>query len=500
MKIKVNSFLMLIVGFYILTLPASSQDMDLNKKRNEALNALTTIDSNLVDYFPRWVICESDLNVKLKHVFKLFGKRPEKIEGSQIRVTAAPKPMGEEDKEFALLLIQWGHFSKSQEQDRNGASYVTLSTQEIAALIPEAIRNTVSGKWNQFGEELDVPTRAYCYIPIDPKEEPTEEEVREMVNYFQPTTKNHAISISAYEQAIKLGQEGKQIWLSQSTGNDVIGLPFWSAGEGRVQLHQIAIRNDNPTMASAIPSILALRLGFGYRISAGLPDSNGLLDFINSRRLDAGPGGKLSVGLDFNLPSHEQFGFTFNIEMPLRKLGMNNQIGNLYSYAVYANDEPGRFDYEGYKDSSIYLLRTTGQAGFFYNYWPDADNASNFLRFDLGVSYANIQESALYRDPVTGNTALVGDLEGLRNFEPRSASDWLYAKIEYLNQSGRPFGLSLQYSNQMLMSRVFVPVIGDWLYIEAKYAYNTRSANELAKRPFDFESMFMLSPVLRFAL
>lgn len=500
MESKVNTYLLLIVGIIYLTNPAAGQDLDLNKKRSEALNALTTIDPNLVGYFPRWTVCESDLNVKLKHIFKLYGKKPTPIEGSQIRITAAPKPMGEEDKEFTLLLIQWGHFSKSAESESDASSYVTLSTQEITALVPEAIRNTVSGKWNQVGEELDFPSRTYCYIPIDPQEEPTDEEVREMVNYFQPTTKNHAISLSAYEQALKLGQEGRQIWISQSTGNDVIGMPFWSAGEGRVQLHQIAIRNDNSSMASAIPSILSLRLGFGYRISAGLPDSNGLLDFINSRRLDAGPGGKLSVGLDFNLPSHEQFGFTFNIEMPLRKLGLNNQIGNLYSYAVYANDESGRFDYEGYMDSSVYLLRTTGQAGFFYNYWPDANNASNFLRFDLGISYANIQESALYSDPLTGNTALVGDIEGLRNYEPKSASDWLFAKVEYLNQSGRPFGLSLQYSNRMLMSRVFVPVIGDWLYLEAKYAYNTRSANEMAKRPFDFESMFMLSPVLRFAL
>ena len=84
---------------------------------------------------------------------------------------------------------------------------------------------------------------------------------------------------------------------------------------------------------------------------------------------------------------------------------------------------------------------------------------------------------------------------GIGLFHPTELSDWIYAKIEYRNQKNFPFGISMQYSNNYLLSRVYVPLLGDWLYLDARYAYSTISAERA--RPFDV-STFMLSPVLRF--
>ncbi len=502
-----NRLLSILLVLAIGSLHLAAQGLgsaDMRTKRADAVEALTTIDENLVSYFPRWKLCEPDLTLKLKHIFKVNELRPSD-EGGVIRITAAPKSIDEPDKEYDVLLIQWGSFHADANMNMAPGQmpdYVTLNAQDIRTKIPQRLADILSGRLDGQGYDHNKMVRSYCFHPLDTKQEPTQEEVREMVNFFQPTAHNHAMSISAFEQALKLGQGPSQVWLYAQLGTDAVGLPFWTSGEGRIVLRMIPIGNENYENNSALPSILALRLGFGYRIAAGLEGQNQLLDFIAPRKMDAGPGGKVVAGFDFNFPGMEEFGLTFNAELPLKGLGVNNEIGNLEDYVPYETiifDTP---DQGAYADSTVYLLRATGQVSLFYNWWPDKASVNHFFRFDLGMNYNEIQQTALLRkDPLTPNTyALVDDAKGLELYHPVEALDWIYAKIEYFNQSGRPFGISAQYSNQILTSRVFVPLIGSWLYLEAKYSKNLRSPEQLELRPFDFNSFFMISPVLRFSI
>ncbi|MFZ9869741.1 MAG: hypothetical protein ACO3E0_01150 [Candidatus Kapaibacteriota bacterium] len=503
MRMKSTPVLLTFVLLALVAGTASAQrnlgGTELSAKRDAAMQALTTIDENLVSYFPRWKLCEPDIAVKLKHVFTINERRPANLNG-EIRITAAPKSVDEMDKPYDILLIQWGSFHEGANADLapgQAPDYVTLNAQDIRTRVPERLVNLISGQADAQGYDLDVPARSYCFYPIDPKEMPTQEEVNEMVNFFQPTTKTHAMSISAFEQALKLGQGPGQVWLLSELGTDMVGMPFWTSGEGRVSLRINPIGNKNPNNNRALPSILSLRLGMAYRITGGIEGDNQILDFIAPRLLDAGPGGKAVAGFDFNVPTMEEFGLSFHAELPLQGLGEGTEISNLETYVPYntlVTDVPptGR-----YADSTIYLLRGTGRVSLFYNWWPDRANPDNFFRIDLGMVYSEVQQTALWqRTPGVNTFSLISDARGIQLYHPTEALDWVYAKIEYFNQAGRPFGVSAQIANQILMGRVFVPIVGQWLYLEAKYATNLRT--EL--RPFDFNSFFMISPVIRFSI
>ena len=80
---------------------------------------------------------------------------------------------------------------------------------------------------------------------------------------------------------------------------------------------------------------------------------------------------------------------------------------------------------------------------------------------------------------------------------PTQFEDWLYARVDYLNQSGYPFGLSAQIANRNLLLSAYVPVIRNWLFLEAKY-----SSPVLRDKPapWEYQSFFMISPVLRFEI
>lgn len=501
-----TKYITLAVVFVALTVSSLAQGLtesEIRQNRNAAISALTTIDENLVGYFPRWKLCEPDLSIKLKHVFKLYNMRPEDERG-EIRITAAPKPLDDPAKPFDLLLIQWGRFSNSESAVSPTGSaplYVTLNSQDIRSKLPPSLRDVLSGAKDMQGYEPEFPTRSYCYFALETRDEPTEEEIREMVNFFQPTSKNHAITISVFEQALKLGQGGSQTWVNLQLGTDQIGLPFWSSGEGRILVRQIPIPNRNPDNNAALPSILALKLGLGYRVTAGLPGDNAMLNFVASRHLDAGPGGKVVAGFELNMPGMEAFGVGVNAELPLRGLTDNTTFHNIESYFTHQNPFPGRLLEADYMDSTAFLLRNTGQVTAFYNWWPSTSNHSNFFRFDAGINYTEVAEAAILRlDVVEEGLALTRSAKGLRFYKPAEVLDWIYLKAEYFNQSGRPFGMSAQFSNQMLLTRVFVPVVGNWLYLEAKYAQNMRSNKEIAARPFDIQSFFMFSPVIRLSL
>jgi len=85
--------------------------------------------------------------------------------------------------------------------------------------------------------------------------------------------------------------------------------------------------------------------------------------------------------------------------------------------------------------------------------------------------------------------------DGLKMYHPTEFGDWFFFKLQYRNQAAFPFGMSLQYSNQMLLGRVYIPLLGDWLYLDAKYATPLRGV-----RPYENQSFYVISPLLRITI
>ena len=111
------------------------------------------------------------------------------------------------------------------------------------------------------------------------------------------------------------------------------------------------------------------------------------------------------------------------------------------------------------------------------------------------MSYMEAKEYGVYRDVKNFASYIEPNgIDGLKTYKPNEFGDWVFAKAEYRNQAIWPFGLSIQYSNQTMLGRVYVPLV-NWLYIEAKVATLLRGA-----RPYENKTFFIISPVLRLTI
>lgn len=429
--------------------------------------ALKTIDPNILKYFPRWRVCEPNLMIQLHQTFLLLGYSEEQLDMQRIIVTAAPTRR--RGTEYDLLLIECGA--------------AKMTSSEIEANI------------RGLATFLADPQRRYCYEEIPPTMPPTPAQAEAIINFTMPTAVGHAIAVSVFEQSLKLGRSG--FWLRANTGADPIGYPFWAAGIARVLLQRPLIQNTDEATQKAIPHLLDAQLGIGYRITGGL-DPDFLGGLIPTRKLNLGPGGQLVAGADFYFPFHPQLGTHVYTEIPLQGIDPSTSIDPT-TYAILplgADRDPLRAsDPEIDPDRLVPILRSTGQWTLFYNWWSNPERPIHFLRVDLGLSYAEIAEAALLRHANATVSLTRQGVEGLQLYKPRELGDWLYLRLEYRNQSSFPFGVVLQYSNQILFGRAYVPIVGRWLYVEAKYATPLRPV-----RPFETRNFFVLSPLLRIAL
>jgi hypothetical protein len=451
------------------------------------IDSLTTIDPEIRKYFPRWKICETDLQIQIYQSFKLLGFPKEQLSKTKIEVLAAPRP--DEYNAFEILLIKCGE--------------ATLNSAEINANFSPALYNIISGEsfYSRVNNppETEVRSRDYCYVEIPPESPVSSTEANAIIDFLKPDDVTHAFSISLFDQSFKFGNSG--FWLSNTVGNDEVGYPFWSAGESKVILQRPLYANTDNETNTAIPYLLDMKLGGAYKINSGIDPSGTILSWIPDRKLNMGPGGKLVTGLDFNMPFHPQFGLHFNMEIPLTEIKREGIDPGDYAFTDVSDDvdfDPDNPNYGRYQIYGIVnQLRGTGQLALFYYWWPGADkgNYDNFLRFDIGMSYAEVRQSAAYYD-TTDHVHYMdpNGITGLQTFKPNEFGDWVYAKLEYRNSAFWPFGISAQYSNQILMGRVYVPLV-NWLYIEAKIATPLRPL-----RPYENKVFFMVSPVLRLTI
>lgn len=454
-----------------------SQDREIKP----LIDSLTMLDENIRNYFPRWKICEPDLQMQVYQAFLLNGFDKKELNMQDIQVLAVPPGIGDKAGVYELLTITCGTSSmNSVELDANMAK------------LSEVICGRIS-----YSSGARDGGREYCYQDIPPELPVTGDEASAIINYLEPTNVKHAITLSLFEQSLKIGSTG--FWVQSKIGTDENGYPFWYSGESKLLLRRPLYANHNPKTLDRIPYLIDIYLGGAYRITSGLEDKNSALSWVTGRQLNIAPGGKLVAGIDFHMPFHPQFGIHANLEIPLKPIQDENVDINSFRTLTkpdYVDFNPGDPRYGIYTINTLVpVLRATGQATFFYNWWLNPAKPENFFRFDLGLNYFEVREYASYLDKFNSNIITATGVDGVHVYKPNELGDWIFAKAEFRSQSTWPFGLSLQYANQILLGDVWVPLIGNWFYIEGKYSTPLRGL-----RSYEVNNFFMISPLLRITI
>lgn len=475
------------IAFMAILFMGFAQSYSQNIDQEAVFDSLTTLDPEIKQYFPRWKVCEHDLQVQIYQTFVTMGYEKETLNMSNIVILAAPRAW--DDLPFELLTISCGNSS--------------MSTIDIEANMGQTLIGFLSGEIFYTGplrgDRKDIAIRDYCHedLPISIKLNPDERSA--IVSYLEPSNASHAFTLSLFDQTLKIGDTG--FWLKSSLGTDEVGYHFWSAGEAKITLKRPLYPNYDERTREKLPYLINAYFGGGYRLSSGINSSGTLLSWVSDRTLNTANGGKLLAGLDFHMPMHPEAGIHLNAEIPLS--GMTNESINDPDYGYYSANQfvdfnPADPRYGQYRiDRIAPILRGTGQISAFYHWWLDDKNPENYFRFDAGISYAEVREVGVYKveDSLSSVTFIEPNAMGLATWKNNEAADWLYFKVEFRNQAAFPFGVSMQYSNQIMLSRVWVPIFGNWFYIEAKYAQPLRDA-----RPYEVENFFMISPVLRLTI
>lgn len=461
----------------MITQGVSAQD------RGELLHSLKSIDTNIVRYFPRWRICEPDIQAKVYQTFLLFGYPKDSLDMQNIVVTAAPK--SDPYEPYTLLLIESGMQSMvASEIDANMDRLAEVISGGIIFSGPEKGLTTLDGK------------RTYCFTDIPPEDPLSPVQQRIITDFLEPVDADHSISLSVFEQKVKIGKSG--FWLRSILGTDEVGYHFWSAGEAKVVLQRPLYENADAATRRAIPYLVNARLGGGYRLKTGLEGQKTVFEFVASRGLNAGPEGKFVGGMDFHMPFHPQFGISANLELPFKGIdGAKIDSSSYASYGVNRDIFTEREDIAQYDNNRVFpMLRSTGQATVFYHWWLNPERPENYFRFDAGINYTEVREALLYKKQDEDGVFLtVEGVQGLQTYKPAELGDWIYLKAEYRSQAVWPFGASLQYSNQILLGRAYIPLLGQWLYLEGKFATPLRNV-----RPYETRNFFMISPILRLTI
>lgn len=463
---------------------------------------LKAIDPDVMKFFPRWKVCEANLQIKIYLAFSLRGFDKSKLDQQKIEVLGIP--LGKDDKSYEILMITCGEVSiSSSDLER----YIGKNLIEIIA----GVRSFEGGRATR-PKRGEMLARDYCYEDI-PAEMPVRaSEAEAIINYLNPQTSvNQAMTLSLFEQYLLLGETGANI--KSVIGTDMIGYPFWYSGESRAILSLPLYENKTLETRRKIPQLLTTRIGYTWRMSntVGSSENSTISNLVPDRKLNALYGGKLFAGFDFHLPNMPELGISCNMDIPVREIdptkGVDFESYSTYNYPdavagdpssnkIQWNIESGKYGDENYKIYGVApILKSSAQVSVFYNLWLNPKNPENFFRFDIGACFNEVEETVVYRDEYKMETFITNkEVDGLTNFKSDDFANLFYFKVEYRNQAAYPFGVSLQYSNEILLGRVYYPIF-NWLYLEAKYARPLRDP-----RPYELEHYFMISPVLRITI
>lgn len=452
---------------------------------DENIENLRELDPDIAKYLPRWRILEADLKAKMVLYFR---------------------SQGYDVTEADTIVVTGGFDQKNGQED--------LLKIEIAS-VPGAELNGRAKIESEIGEGLyqDILAREQYIHAVIERETPITEGPKERVpNVLYPTNARQFVAISAFRQAVQLGTSGAR--LEHLIGTDEIGYPFWSGGQAKAVVDYPIIRQADPKLRSVgVPDPLKFSLGIGYRLKFGQEGSSGAADLFAPRLLNGALGAKAIVRTEYRLPEVNDLGIGFYTELPL-----NRRAG---TEAVEGNEEVvWRSSTTLLRERNVsipvreaYFLRTVAQGNLFWETW--IDDYTHYLRFSIGASYQDVavghlrvDDNFLDPDGVTlwnANGVQAGNANppGLANNvkytaldHPDAVEDWIYAKIEYLNQSDFPFGFSAQLANRNLLLNGFVPIVPNWLFLQAKYSAPIMGD----AMPWEHEPMIVVSPILRFML
>lgn len=450
---------------------------------------LNKLDPDLERYLPRWRILEADLKTKLTLYFRSQGV-PMKTSDT-ITVTASFEGAGSEQD---LLKIRAGSYAGAE---LNGRAKIE----------------------SELGTELyeQIKSRKYKFAEIERETPINVDETERVPNVFYPTNATQFIAISGFRQAIQLGTSGAR--LEHVIGNDEIGYHFWSSGQAKVFVDYPVIRLKDPTLrAEGVPDILKVQLGVGYRLKFGHEGDNVLGEVVPSRLLNGSLGAKAIANVEYRFPQINDLGIAVNAEIPTAKLNESATVNG--TPEVVWNAEEQFVVSNSVEVRAAYFLRTIAQGQVFWENW--FDNYEHYFRVSLGVSYQDIARGLLVYDngndepgyinhagdettlfdgrrqgPTPNPTGHATNVEYSGLDHPNQVEDWLYIKAEYLNQSGFPFGMSAQLANSNMLLTGFIPIVPNWLFLEAKYSTPILRDEPM---PWEQKSFVMISPVLRFKL
>jgi hypothetical protein len=460
----------------LLALGTTATDMSAQPTEGELkenIRDLTTLDPEIERYLPRWRVLESDLKIKIAQYFSYQGV-PVRESDSMIVTATFPDP--------------------------------STNAQELLSLrVGESQAAVISGTdklRNELGVRIydEILRRDYQHIVIEPAVPVTENPRDRMPNVFYPATARQFVAISAFRQSVQLGRSGAR--LEHMLGNDEIGYHFWTSGQGRAWAHYPIIPLTDPGLRSrGVPDILTIDLGIAYRMKFGSAEDNFLGELISPRKLNGSIGPKAYTRIEYRLPQINDLGFAINAEVPFNKMASPQEVRADASVVRTFEDVfvPRRETLP-----TAYFLRTVAQGNLFWENWLGGDDSyEHFFRVSLGVSYQEYARATIV-NMVDGEPIPIDSINDLGDavmyrdlIHPTEFEDWLYAKVDYLNQSGFPFGISAQLANRNLLVSGFIPVIKNWLFLEAKYS-TPLLRDEPA--PWEYRSFFMISPILRFEL
>ncbi len=474
------NLILIVVILVVFAFSNNAIAQQYNTKEQGMIDSLTTLDQDIVKYFPRWKVCEPDLQIHIQSAFLGAGFNRSLLNLSDIEILAAPGSFDVESGNFQILLISCGD--------------AYMKTFQVDQYISSALRKKLTGEISYSGEGTG---RTYCYKDIPVEVPVSTYQAEAILDYLKPTDVSQAFSISLFEQTVKVGKTG--FWLSSKIGNDQIGYQFWSSGEGSIELQRPLYLNKDINTSRAIPYLINAYLGGGYRINNGIDPSGSFLSWVSKRTLNGSQSGCLIAGLDFHLPILPQAGISFQARVPMSS--NTTKSIEVYKWGMYdLNPEVDYVTEDGrYIEAIVPVSNASGHISLFYNWWLDKRNPENYIRFDAGINYSEVEELGFYYEGkgTSNQVAFISNsgIAGLKTYKPSEPLDWLFMKIEYKNQATFPFGASAQLSNNNFLGRIWIPLFGDWFYIEMKYSTPLREA-----RPYEINGFFMISPVLRLTI
>jgi hypothetical protein len=480
--------------------PPSASPADTASGGNSGIpKAFRDLDDRALPFLSRWTVCEAQVQKIIQQYFKSVGKEPGADLG-KISIYGEPKKNGK----YELYQIKCG-------------SAIAVK-REIDDML-QGVKDLIAEPVDQEGGEK------YChdFTSVSAVGGKVSTDIEKKVgigenNFRMPTGGRQYLSLSLFEQFLRIGSTNW--WIQNTIGNDNAGYMFWHAGEAKVIARRALIDNYDNNTRRAIPNLLKFHGGIVYRLNDGVTGPRRFSDgILAARRMNMGVEPKIAGGLEGMLPLGEDnktnvFGVSINAELPISSISETAPIGEPDSFSRIELPNRERLTLTSHPRSDNQaalidptqvtpLLRQSAQATLFYTWWLEVEGQENppdnIFRVDIGVNYTNIQETALVRTTegqtyfaLNGVAPATRGGRGLVNYVPTTFQDWVYARFEYRNETSYPFGFSVQYSNQIIMADAYVPLFGNWMYFELKYARPLRDL-----RPYELEGYIIPTLVFR---